>query len=121
MIPLQGVLIAPSGEYTCFIPLLLLISLFFSGINSFFSALASSLTLIQRNKFVFLERCFYLQASLLIRKQKKTTSLLIASRLFTFYYSLFFKEAPTKSRNSGCGRVGLEVNSGWNCDATNQG
>ena len=25
--------------------------------------------------------------------------------------------APTKSRNRGCGRVGLERSSGWNCPA----
>jgi hypothetical protein len=33
----------------------------------------------------------------------------------------FCKVALIKSRNSGCGRVGLETNSGWNCDATNHG
>ena len=29
--------------------------------------------------------------------------------------------APTKSRKSGCGRVGRDLNSGWNCEATNHG
>ena len=29
--------------------------------------------------------------------------------------------APTKSRKSGCGRVGRDLNSGWNCDAQNHG
>ena len=29
--------------------------------------------------------------------------------------------APTKSRKSGAGRVGRDLNSGWNCDATNHG
>jgi hypothetical protein len=37
------------------------------------------------------------------------------------YCSLCFKEAPINSRNNGCGRFGLEINSGWNCDATNHG
>ena len=29
--------------------------------------------------------------------------------------------APTKPANSGCAAVGLDLNSGWNCTATNQG
>ena len=29
--------------------------------------------------------------------------------------------APTNSRKSGAGRVGRDLNSGWNCDATNHG
>ena len=29
--------------------------------------------------------------------------------------------APTKSRKSGCGRVGRDLNSGWNCAAQNHG
>src|SRR6185369_9128848 len=29
--------------------------------------------------------------------------------------------APTKSRNSGAGRSGRDLNSGWNCDATKNG
>src|SRR5436190_8852822 len=29
--------------------------------------------------------------------------------------------ARTNSRNSGCGRSGRELNSGWNCDATKKG
>src|SRR5204863_6675917 len=29
--------------------------------------------------------------------------------------------AATNSRKSGAGRVGRDLNSGWNCDATNQG
>ena len=29
--------------------------------------------------------------------------------------------APTKSRNSGCGRSGRDLNSGWYCDATKNG
>src|SRR5207245_6263633 len=33
----------------------------------------------------------------------------------------FSAAAPTKSRKSGCGRLGRERNSGWNCEATNQG
>ena len=34
------------------------------------------------------------------------------------YFSIV---ALTKSRNNGCGRVGLDTNSGWNWEATNQG
>src|SRR2546421_838477 len=30
-------------------------------------------------------------------------------------------DAPMKSRNSGCGRLGRLLNSGWNCEPTNQG
>ena len=29
--------------------------------------------------------------------------------------------ASTNSRNSGAGRVGRDLNSGWNCEATNHG
>ena len=35
--------------------------------------------------------------------------------------SLSDKAAPINSRNSGCGRIGRERNSGWNCTPTNQG
>src|SRR3954467_10909739 len=31
------------------------------------------------------------------------------------------KAAPTKSRNSGAGRSGRDLNSGWNCEATKNG
>ena len=31
------------------------------------------------------------------------------------------RAASTNSRNSGAGRVGRDLNSGWNCDATNHG
>jgi hypothetical protein len=37
------------------------------------------------------------------------------------YFSPKAKLASTKSLNSGCGRVGRDVNSGWNWDATNHG
>ena len=33
----------------------------------------------------------------------------------------FCKVALINSRKSGCGRFGLETNSGWNCEATNHG
>jgi hypothetical protein len=41
--------------------------------------------------------------------------------IFKEYYFAFSNAALTKSRNNGCGRVGRDVNSGWNCEATNQG
>lgn len=31
-----------------------------------------------------------------------------------YYFSLNCNDAPTNSRNNGCGRFGLEINSGWN-------
>jgi hypothetical protein len=45
-------------------------------------------------------------------KQHKKKVCPISGQTFFVYY--FFNDAPMKSRNSGCGRVGRETNSGWN-------
>ena len=43
--------------------------------------------------------------------------------IYCAYFLLFIRAAAavTKPRNSGCGRLGRLLNSGWNWPATNQG
>jgi hypothetical protein len=53
-----------------------------------------------------------------LEKPHQKNSQFPSGELAVVYFS---KVAFIKSRNSGCGRVGLETNSGWNCDATNHG
>ncbi len=45
----------------------------------------------------------------------------VASTLWSALDARFASAAPTKSRNSGWGRCGRDLNSGWNCDPTIQG
>ena len=61
-------------------------------------------------------QCFICKKSLVSHNGNKAFHLLKND-----YCSLWFKDAPINSRNNGCGRFGLEINSGWNCDATNHG
>ena len=53
----------------------------------------------------------------LISKYKKEVAQHDMLGQLLFYiqtYLQFFNDASIKSRNSGCGFVGLEMNSGWN-------
>lgn len=86
----------------------------------------------QNSQFTQLTILHYLDEESDEHMIEKTFALIFATKngecIFTRHFSIinysfseFVKDALMNSLNSGCGRFGLDLNSGWNCEATNQG
>ncbi len=105
--------------FTALIGAVFLFWTFFSGFCTFFSVFC---TLLPGFCTLFNRFCIFFRGFCTIRHFLETkphkNSQSPSRELASVYFS---KVALIKSRKSGCGRVGLETNSGWNCDATNHG